>query len=504
MTNVKEEQQEVARHRTAISRPKLSTPLQAAAKHGYLDGTHSVFDYGCGRGNDIAILETAGVNVSGWDPYYRPSTKLKEADIVNLGYVLNVTEDEGERRRVLSEALGLTSKLLVVSVITSRSDQTSHHIEYNDGILTDIGTFQRYFQQEEIQRLIEDVTEQEALAIGPGIFFVFVDKVEEQRFLANRRRKKHDIVHLLTLKPPSPGAKTWNEWLEFENHKEILEPLWQRMIELGRLPVTDELSEDISNYIEREVGSVRRAAQLSQMGFEPKDFHQARLSRIEDLTVYFALNLFNKRQPYTHLPQELRRDVNVFFQSYKSAQDGAKELLFSLGDTEVIYKSCQQADERQLGFLDGSHSLHVHSDLVEKLPPPLRTYVGCAEKLYGDVAQADLVKIHIRSGKVTFLEYESFSKAPLPRLLHRTKVNLREQQVDYFAYNDSPRPQLLFEKSKYMNNNQSGYESQRKFDNKLAKLGLFDFNGFGPPSDIFFDTLKRAGLSIKGRNIVKI
>lgn len=504
MTNTKDEHQEVARHRTAISRPQLSTPLQAAAKHGYLDGYHSVFDYGCGRGNDIAILETAGVNVSGWDPYYRPKTELKEADVVNLGYVLNVIEDGSERRRVLSEALSLTSKLLVVSVITSRSEEASHYREYNDGVLTDRGTFQRYFQQDEIQNLIEDVTDQEALAIGPGIFFVFVDKVEEQRFLANRRRKKHDINHLLTLKPPSPGAKTWNEWVAFESHKGILEELWQRMIELGRLPVNDELSGDTSNYIEKEIGSVRRAAQLSQVGFDPKEFHRARSSRIEDLTVYFALNLFNRRKPYTQLPQELQRDVNVFFQSYRSAQDSAKELLFSLAEPEVIYKACQEADQKQLGLLDGSHSLQVHTDLIERLPPPLRTYVGCAEKLYGDVAQSDLVKIHIRSGKVTFLEYESFDKSALPRLLHRTKINLRNQQVDYFAYYDQPQAQLLFQKSKYMNNVQPGYDSQRRFDNKLIKLGLFDFSGFGPPSDIFFDTLERAGLGIKGRNIVKI
>jgi len=504
MTTTESGGEQVARHRTAISRPQLSAPLQAAARHGYLDGSRSVFDYGCGRGNDIAILETAGIKVSGWDPHYRPDKELQEAGVVNLGYVLNVIEDEQERRTVLSDAIKLAKQLLIISVITAQSDETSRYREYSDGVITERGTFQRYFLQEEIVEFVESVTKLEALAVGPGIFFVFVDKVEEQRFLANRRRKKHDISHLLTLKPPAPGAKTWSDWVAFESHKHVLEQLWQRMLSLGRLPASDELPEEVNTYIDQELGSVRRAAQLTQIGFDPKSFNSSRSSRIDDLTVYFALNLFNRRQPYTQLPKELQRDVNVFFQSYSAAQDLGRDLLFSVGETETIYNACLEASQHNIGFLDGTHSLQLHSDLVEELPPPLRTYVGCAEKLYGDVDQADLVKIHIRSGKVTFLEYESFEKSATPKLILRTKVNLREREVDYFYYQDAVNSQLLYQKSKYMSGGQPGYETQRRFDQRLNKLGLFDFEGFGPPSDVFFETLEREGLRIKGRTITRI
>jgi hypothetical protein len=41
-----------------------------------------------------------------------------------------------------------------------------------------------------------------------------------------------------------------------------------------------------------------------------------------------------------------------------------------------------------------------------RLPPALRAYVGCATALFGKVAQADVVKIHKVSGKVTFLLYD--------------------------------------------------------------------------------------------------
>ena len=98
----------VARHKTAIARNQLSTPMQMLARHGFLDGEHSILDYGCGRGDDIAILEEAELPVRGWDPHYAPDTNLSEpADVVNLGFVLNVIEEPSERTETLRKAFGL-------------------------------------------------------------------------------------------------------------------------------------------------------------------------------------------------------------------------------------------------------------------------------------------------------------------------------------------------------------------------------------------------------------
>ena len=133
-----------------------------------------------------------------------------------------------------------------------------------------------------------------------------------------------------------------------------------------------------------------------------------------------------------------------------------------------------------------------------------RTYVRCAEKLYGDIEQADLVKVHIASGKVTLLEYDSFEKTPLPRLATRVKVNLREQSVDYFHYQNYPDPPILYLKSRYMASSQSGYARQKRFDQKLQRRGIFDFRGFGPSPAKFFADLERAGLRLKGWNLTKI
>jgi hypothetical protein len=46
----------VARHLTALSRQDLSAPMQLLDRFGFLDGTQTVFDYGCGKGDDLRAV----------------------------------------------------------------------------------------------------------------------------------------------------------------------------------------------------------------------------------------------------------------------------------------------------------------------------------------------------------------------------------------------------------------------------------------------------------------
>ena len=74
----------------------------------------------------------------------------------------------------------------------------------------------------------------------------------------------------------------------------------------------------------------------------------------------------------------------------------------------------------------------------------LRAYVGCATALFGDVSQADVIKLHKASGKVTFLVYDDFEGKPLPELRHRIKVNLRTRWVQVFDHSQDGQ-MLLFQ-----------------------------------------------------------
>jgi len=279
----------------------------------------------------------------------------------------------------------------------------------------------------------------------------------------------------------------------------LYEYLWETILDLGRVPVTQELEQ--VPLIKSAFGSIRKAFDTVVSLFGTEQFEQAQQARIDDLLVYFALEKFSGRKPYTHLPDSLKRDVKALFGDYKQAQAQATELLFSTGKPEVIFAACEQA--KDLGYLQESHSLTLHSSQLGQLPPVLRVYVGCATQLYGDVEEADLVKIHIRSGKVSLMLYKDFADQPLPELQERIKIKLRTQEIDFFDYVDEYQPQPLYLKSRYIPEDFPNYEKQRKFDEKLLKTQLFDLSGFGPKRDEFYTVLGSHRLTVRGFQLIR-
>jgi len=93
-----------ARGRTAMARTLASRPVAVALSDGVIRPGTTVFDYGCGRGSDLRHLQHFGIDARGWDPVYAPGEHRAPADVVNLGYVVNVIENEAERSQVLRTA----------------------------------------------------------------------------------------------------------------------------------------------------------------------------------------------------------------------------------------------------------------------------------------------------------------------------------------------------------------------------------------------------------------
>lgn len=492
----------IRRHRTAIRRPYLSTPIQALLRHGYLDGRRAVFDYGCGRGDDLRYLKAMGIEASGWDPHFAPDEERREAEIVNLGFVVNVIEREAERRAVVSNAFALAKELLVVSaMLEGRQDGLDRR--HGDGIVTRRETFQKYFTQESLRDFLGETLGEPPIAVGPGIFFAFRDKAEEQRFLVERQRRRGlaglPIEHLrLPGREGITGRRRRPMSSNVAERDALLEPLWERCLTVGREPHPSELPPGTAEGLAEWFGSIRNAVRFLVDRHGPEAMEEARERRIEDLTVYLALNLFERRRKFSDLPENLRLDLRAFFGSFERAEAAAKSLLFSVGKPEVIAEACQKAAELGLGYLDGSHSLQVTASLVGRLPAVLRCYVGCAAVLYGDVENADLVKIHIRSGKLTLHRYDDFWGKPLPRLQERIKVRMREQDIEFFEYGEEYPEQYLYLKSRYLPPDAEGYERQAAFDRALQTLDLFDFSGFGPSVAEFDAALASRGLAVSG------
>ena len=91
----------IARHKTAIRRPSFSRPVACLLRDGLLDSSKSLFDYGCGHGQDLQLLSELNIQCEGWDPMFRPAATKQRADVVNIGYVINVIEHVHERTTAL-------------------------------------------------------------------------------------------------------------------------------------------------------------------------------------------------------------------------------------------------------------------------------------------------------------------------------------------------------------------------------------------------------------------
>ena len=435
----------IARHKTAIDRNQLSSPMQLLARHGYLSGDMSILDYGCGKGDDLAELEAHGIDCTGWDPAHRPDTDLINSDIVNLGFVLNVIEDRAERDITLQRAWEYADKLLIVSVMVAGESIIRQFKPYKDGIITSINTFQKYYSQSEIRSYLETTVCQSAIAAGQGIFILFKDKLEEQMFLLKRQHVTRDWKQL-TQREQRTVRKEISTGV-IDRHQALFDDFWSTTLDLGRIPANSEFEH--SDQLRRVAGSHLKAFQALNEQHGGSLFLEAQQDRQNDLLVYFALGLFDKRQAYSQMPDSLKRDIKVFFKSISDAQNQARTILFSAGKPKVIQDACVSAHRRiECGEYTDGHSFTFHKDFLNSLPPVLRIYIGCAIQLYGGIDEIHLIKAHIRSGKVSLMRYKDWEK-DIPLLIERIKIKLREQDIDFFDYIGIYEPTPLLNKAIY-------------------------------------------------------
>lgn len=553
----------IERHKTAMTRYELSKPVKSLMEYGLLKTSTTLFDYGCGQGSDVRGLQALGHDAEGWDPVFRRDTRKREADIVNLGYVLNVIEDPAERLEALVDAFRHARQLLVVAGLITETVDTSRARQYGDGIVTRANTFQKYFEQQELQQYIEDALDTTAIPVALGIFYVFRDPIEQQDFISARIRRAIDWTQIsarlglggpqtrwkelyqehkdlldafgkqamdlgrfpevtefsgmtdITQKLGSarralriyvegggaegtsweqvrirfgigqPAKRQWE--LLFERHQELLEAFWSLMLQLGRLPEPDEYPQ--TGELREKIGSPKVALRIFIQKGGGEEVRRAAENRRRDLLVYVALANLRKRVPFGHLSQTLRWDIREFFGNYTRALEKGMELLYAAGDTGEIELACE---ELKVGWQD-EQALYLHRSLLDELPPVLRAYVGCATALFGDVSQADIIKLHKSSGKATFLVYDDFEGKRLPELRQRIKVNLRTRWVQVFDH--TADGQLLYFKERFLSANHPFRAEMTAFSAKLQKLGLSEAALLGPTKKALAEMQEKAGLN---------
>jgi DNA phosphorothioation-associated putative methyltransferase len=468
----------IHRHKTALVRREISKPVKTLIEQGQLRRGESFFDYGCGYGGDVEAIKKLGFDAEGWDPVHAPNVTRRCADVINLGFVLNVIEDPAERVEALIDAWKLTQRVMLVSTLIAGQEAYEDVQTYGDGVITSRDTFQKFFEPSEIQSLIEDTIHAEAVPIGLGIYIVFRDVADLHDFLAQRSRRFIDWESISRKLGLLRALKTKRD--PYDTHKELLDAYWESVLELGRMPRDEEF--DRLAEVRKACGSLPRALQLFIDRFGEATFNTARQRRKEDLLVFIAAAQLRRKIPFGHLSPRLQRDLRSFFGSYANAEEKSRELMFAAGDEDELEIAVSQLDYGHLDSKEGHFT--IHRSLLDELPVILRVYVECAARLYGNPREADLIKIHLHSRKLTFQYYKDFEKSPLPELLTRIKIDLKRLFVTVIDHTTGPEHQLLFFKERFLPKDHPDKTKMERFSAKLRKIGLHEETiGYGPSKE---------------------
>ncbi|TMQ33601.1 MAG: DNA phosphorothioation-associated putative methyltransferase [Planctomycetota bacterium] len=445
----------------------------------------------------MALLTSEGFACAGWDPAYHPDAPRDAADVVNLGYVINVIEDPVERAATLKQAWDLARRLLVVSAHVLMNGRDATPVEFGDGVLTGRGTFQKFYQQDELKSYLEEHLGTDALPAAPGVFYAFKDESLRQQFIANRFRRREIL----------PRKRISER--QFEEQRAILEPLMAAVATLGRLPEIEEFPE--APLVIERFGSLKRAFAVVRRVTGEAEWEAIAQRRKEDLLVYLALARFGRRPKLGQLPRTLGADMRAFFGTYAKACRLADELLFCAGDATAIDEACKRSPIGKLLPDD----LYVHRSALAHLEPLLRIYEGCGRAYLGEVEGANIIKIHRRSGKLSYLVYPDFDTDPHPALERCVRLCLRTRALDCYDYDQSANPPVLHRKETFLHPTHPLHAKFARLTQQEEKAGLLQTRGQAPqfkspvPLSLigtrigWLARLEEKGLALRGHRLVR-
>jgi DNA phosphorothioation-associated putative methyltransferase len=266
---------------------------------------------------------------------------------------------------------------------------------------------------------------------------------------------------------------------------------------LGRVPDPTEFA-GTQDILER-FRSLKRAFAIIRRITDAASWDSIAKRRREDLLVYLALARFGKRPPISRLPLGLQRDMKAFFGAYCRGCAEADGLLFKAGDPTAVDDACKRSPIGKLLPDD----LYVHRSALDSLDPILRIYEGCGRAYLGEVEGANIIKIHRRSGKLSYLVYPEFEKDPHPTLLRCVRLNLRTRAIDCYEYGDSANPPILHRKDSFLLPNHELHAKFARLTAQEEKQGLLhDPSGIGTRGG-WAKRLSERGFALRGHRLIR-
>lgn len=471
-----------SRGRTAIQRHRCSKPVAVALSQGLITRDRPVFDYGCGKGDDLKFLRSRSIECDGWDPVHRPRGKVKASAIVNLGYVLNVIEDVDERAAVLRQAYELAEIALVVSVRVDNSLDGGESV--GDGLVTSRGTFQKIFDQQEFRSYLEDTLGTRAHTAELGIAYVFKEPQAEAEYLASRafsRRLEYrtDLI------------------AEFSEH-EIARRYVAQANQLGRLPLREEFED--YDALHEVFGSDDRVRRLALTQIDRGAFEDSVEGRRDDVLTFLAILQLQRMEfpPLNTLIPAVRGDIRDLWGSYREAQAEARAFLFSIADSERVQQACVFAGVGKLL----PDSLYVHAAAEPELPPLIRIIIHAAHTIVGDLPH-DLIKISLDGRAVSYLRYDNFDEHAHPALRYSVRVDLPRAKYKIRNFSKSANPPIIHRKECFVTSDYPHREDFVSLSKQEEERGLLSRSDIGHQRQ-WLDLLAENGLEIQGHSLVEV
>ena len=472
----------VERHRTAIKRTALSRPVATALADGIIRDGSSVFDYGCGRGGDVDRLHRLGYQATGWDPVHRPQGARSPADVVNIGYVVNVIENPRERRAALTDAWRLATRALVVAGRTIGEDRAPAGIVHGDGLLTARRTFQKLFTHTELGDWITDVLGVRPYAAAPGVFYVFRDDEDALTFLRSRIAVYRPRVRI------DPHD-------EYDAHRDVIQPLLDFMTTHGRAPRSTELTDEQRHDLRIAVGGAARATRIIRSVTDDSFWEEVVVHRRNELLVTLALSRFRgvdlRSDPTTRL------DVKQLFGSEDAAHAEAHRLLLASSDPSIRYVNALASP---VGRVSGT-SLYVHTSALAKTPQVLRVLDGCARLLAGASVGVNIVRMSFVKAEVEYRVYEDFDRHAHPQMLSSSTVAIGDLDVTWARYLDPRTRPVLHRKEEFVAKDYPRHALFAALSRAEDRHGLYSDPAVIRTAGEWDAVLRERGLKISGHRL---